>query len=76
MKLAGSCSGQVPGLGFADLCLPGLELLQGFIPDQVEVDVDLISLFDGNLLDDPGKDHLFPYTARLFDGFCEFFSQT
>lgn len=59
MKLAESGSGQVPGLGFADLYLPGLELLQEFLSGQVEVDMDLISLFDGDLLDDPGKDHLF-----------------
>ncbi len=58
MKLAESGAGQVPGLGFADLYLPGLELFQEFLPGQVEVDVDLVPLFDDDLFNDPGQNHL------------------
>lgn len=52
MKLAESGAGQVPGLGFADLYLPGLELLHDLFPGQVEVDVDLVPLFDDDLFND------------------------
>lgn len=52
MKPAESGAGQVPGVGLGDLYLPGLELFQELLPGQVEVDVDLVPLFDGNLFND------------------------
>ena len=53
-RIEGSCSGEVPGIGFADFHLTGMELLHDLFPRQVETDMDLVSFFDGDLFNDPG----------------------
>ena len=48
------CPSNVPGFGFADLDVRSLKGFHHSLLCEEELNVDLVSFFDGDLFDDPG----------------------